>query len=224
MFPAVPPQAVTDHAMVPSLTQPMFTNNILTQLKPLQYDNTEQVSDVTSEPSELANILTGGHYILEKRPEPLDSSSETYFNNNNNKVGIKQSVIVQAPSYTERSPENAITSRIAQKQHNLKRKYQEHNNDSKSVPSNANFSKLQKLVPGLSEASIKISKAAQLMKAADQIKKLKKENENIQSEIDLLKSSNEELMKSITGFQNQLSFSGRSGKKILFETSKVIKF
>ena len=62
------------------------------------------------------------------------------------------------------------------------------------------------------------------MKAADQIKKLKKENENIQSEIDLLKSSNEELMKSITGFQNQLSYSGRAGKKILFETSKVIKF
>ena len=66
------------------------------------------------------------------------------------------------------------------------------------------------MIPGFFESSVKISKAAQLMKAADQIKSLKHSNDNLEREIDLLKSSNEDLMKSITSFQTQLSTNGTS--------------
>ena len=106
----------------------------------------------------------------------------------------------------------------------MKRKFEERKNSSpkldpqQSGGSNENFQKLQQLVPGLAESSIKISKAAQLMKAADQIKSLKHENDHLKSEIDLLKASNEDLMKSITTYQNQLSCSGTS---IQFDNLKL---
>ena len=49
------------------------------------------------------------------------------------------------------------------------------------APSASSFAKLQKIVPGLSENShIKISKAAQLMKAADHIHLLQTENDSLQ--------------------------------------------
>ena len=72
------------------------------------------------------------------------------------------------------------------------------------------------MIPGFFESSVKISKAAQLMKAADQIKSLKHSNDNLEREIDLLKSSNEDLMKSITNFQTQLSTNGTSKKRKYF--------
>ena len=167
------------------------------------------------EPSELANILTGGpgQYILEKRQEPSPKQFTTLYPQSS----VKQSVIVATPSVVvDKSLNDPSTSQIPNKKRNLKRKYEERKNSSpkldpqQSVGSNENFQKLQQLIPGLSESSIKISKAAQLMKAADQIKCLKHENDNLKSEIDLLKSSNEDLMKSITSYQNQLSTNGSS--------------
>lgn len=219
---AVPPSAVTCQSIAHLPQQPVFTNNILTELKPVQpcmelttlpSHQVPTFSSPSSEASELANILTGGNYILEKRQEPLSHKTKEYFNNN--QPSIKKSVIVHTPSFNENSWDNAITSKA--QTNNLKRKHQASgcsNDPAKSVPSNANFAKLQKLVPGLSETSIKISKAAQLMKAADQIRKLKKENDNLQSEIDLLKASNDDLMSNITDFQNQLSSNGRARGKI----------
>ena len=175
------------------------------------------------EPSELANILTGGpgQYILEKRQEPSPKQFTTLYPQSS----VKQSVIVATPSVVlDKSLNDPSTSQIPNKKRNLKRKYEERKNSSpkldlqQSVGSNENFQKLQQLIPGLSESSIKISKAAQLMKAADQIKSLKHENDNLKSEIDLLKSSNEDLMKSITSYQNQLSTNGSSTmRKYLLE-------
>ena len=99
------------------------------------------------------------------------------------------------------------------------------------APSDSSFAKLQMIVPGLSENSpIKISKAAQLMKAADHIHLLKTENDSLQvriandgrlnknsflyqNEIELLKESNENLLKDILSCQSQLSPQG-NGKSL----------
>ena len=64
---------------------------------------------------------------------------------------------------------------------------------------------LRSLVPSLSESSMKISKAGQLMKAADHIEQLQQDNGTLDKEIEMLKSSSQELLKDISGFQNQLS-------------------
>lgn len=159
------------------------------QLTPKSYKQSK------SEKSELANILkgklqptgpsehpnkyilyvSGGQYILEKRSEAktklVDSLSPS---------SIKQSVIVQAPLQDEQIfVEHASTSK---KRNNLKRKHHRAEADqSNRAPSDSSFAKLQKLVPGLSDNSpIKISKAAQLMKAADHIHLVKTENDNLQ--------------------------------------------
>ena len=91
---------------------------------------------------------------------------------------IKQSVIVQAPVVGEDFVELASTST---KRNNLKRRHPPPEAESTKAASDSSFSKLQSLVPGLTDNSpIKISKAAQLMKAADHIHQLKTENDSIQ--------------------------------------------
>merc|ERR1719384_1425024 len=75
-----------------------------------------------------------------------------------------------------------------------------------------NFSMLRSLVPSLSESSMKISKAGQLMKASDHIEQLQQDNETLNKEIEMLKSSSHSLLKDITGFQNQLSCKSSHGQ------------
>ena len=134
---------------------------------------------------------------------------------------IKQSVIVQAPVVGEDFVELASTST---KRNNLKRRHPPPEAESTKAASDSSFSKLQSLVPGLTDNSpIKISKAAQLMKAADHIHQLKTENDSIQvikaifslrlkfsdqNEVNLLKSSSEDLLKDILSCQSQLSSPG----------------
>ena len=170
------------------------------------------------EPSELANILTRGpgQYILDKRQ---DSSPKT-LTNLYQLSSVKQSVIVPTLCFVEdKSLNDPTTSQMPNEKRNLKRKYEKGKDSSpkQSGGSNENFQKveksfqkLQQMIPGFFESSVKISKAAQLMKAADQIKSLKHSNDNLEREIDLLKSSNEDLMKSISSFQTQLSTNGTS--------------
>ena len=220
--------------VLPTTLPSIFSNNVFTELSnvPLDVnvsldsqDNLSQEMTILSrnikpeESSELANILTGGpgQYILEKRQDTSPKPYQTFLQRQQSSV--KQSVIVPTPSVIiDKSLNNPSTSQLPNKKRNLKRKYEERKNSSpkldpqQSGGSNENFQKLQQLIPGLSESSIKISKAAQLMKAADQIKSLKHENDNLKSEIDLLKVSNEDLMKSITNYQNQLSCNGTSMK------------
>ena len=76
---------------------------------------------------------------------------------------------------------------------------------------NENLSLLKSLVPSLSESSLKISKAGQLMKAADHIQELQQDNETLGREIEMLKSSSQSLLKDITGFQNQLACKSSQG-------------
>ena len=211
---------------LPTTLPSIFSESVLTELSnvplnsnhnlPSHHEMTILSRNIKpEEPSELANILTGGpgQYILEKRQEPSPKQFTTLYPQSS----VKQSVIVATPSVVlDKSLNDPSTSQIPNKKRNLKRKYEERKNSSpkldpqQSVGSNENFQKLQQLIPSLCESSIKISKAAQLMKAADQIKSLKHENDNLKSEIDLLKSSNEDLMKSITSYQNQLSTNGSS--------------
>jgi len=172
-----------------------------------------------SEPSELANILKGGQYILEKRSEAKTKLVDLL-----SPSSIKQSVIVQAPLQDEQVfVEHASTSK---KRNNLKRKHHRPEADqSNRAPSDSSFAKLQKLVPGLSENSpIKISKAAQLMKAADHIHLVKTENDNLQNEIELLKKSNENLLKDIISCQSQLSPQGNGSVNVVSASSDLEHF
>jgi len=224
---------------LPTTLPSIFSNSVFTELSNVSLDvnvpldsqnNLSQEITILSrdikpeEPSELANILTGGpgQYILEKRQETSPKPFQTFIQQSS----VKQSVIVPTPSVIiDKSLNNPSTSQSPNKKRNLKRKFEERKNSSpkldpqQSGGSNENFQKLQQLVPGLAESSIKISKAAQLMKAADQIKSLKHENDNLKSEIDLLKASNEDLMKSITTYQNQLSCNGTN----ISEASEDVK-
>ena len=176
--------------------------------------------------------VSGGQYILEKRSEAKITVADAI-----SPSSIKQSVIVQAPLQEEGFVEHASTSK---KRNNLKRKHQHTDADQAGrAPSDSSFVKLQTLVPGLSENSpIKISKAAQLMKAADHIHLLKTENDSLQvrttheksllfrndflyqNEIELLKKSNENLLKDIISCQSQLSPQGNG--KISFRCRHLL--
>jgi len=180
-------------------------SNDFTSFHPNQRDIISAGNNNTK--SELANILKGGQYILEKRKDQEMRS-------------IQKSVIVQAPTqpFKDSIIDNdnaaiAITSRFPRKKRqSLKRKHdvtpEKEENLSKMVcPTNASFQKLSKILPGLSDSSVKVSKAAQLMKAADEIKTLKLDNDNLSQEIELLKATSAELLDSITSCQNDLSCS-----------------
>ena len=99
------------------------------------------------------------------------------------------------------------TSTPPRKKIKLENKTVKHSDDKNPVKEskNENLSLLKSLVPSLSESSLKISKAGQLMKAADHIQELQQDNETLGREIEMLKSSSQSLLKDITGFQNQLA-------------------
>merc|ERR1712187_280008 len=71
---------------------------------------------------------------------------------------------------------------------------------------NASFAKPNILVPSLSDSSMKISKAGQLMKTSEHIEQLQEDNDQLSREIEMLRSSSQTLLSDITGFQNKLSF------------------
>merc|ERR1711997_961849 len=71
---------------------------------------------------------------------------------------------------------------------------------------NASFAKLNILVPSLADSSMKISKAAQLMKTSEHIEQLQEENDHLSREIEMLRNSSKTLLSDIAGFQNKLSF------------------
>jgi len=75
---------------------------------------------------------------------------------------------------------------------------------------NASFSKLNILVPSLSDSSLKISKAGQLMKTSEHIQQLQEDNDQLSREIEMLRSSSQTLLGDISGFQNKLSFNSSS--------------
>ena len=186
--------------------------------------------------SELASILQRGpgQYILEKRQETEIRSSvcelEEAFRSPSS---IKQSVIVQPPTSSSTCPtsclDSASTSHQSPARQPRKRKLppqnvasaesqnsQDPQNSHNSQNSTAGFSQLAALVPGLAEGgSIKVSKAAQLMKAADHIRGLKTENQNLEEEIELLQASNQDLLDNILSFQTQLANNGKSRNTIL---------
>ena len=192
--------------------------------------------------SELASILQRGpgQYILEKRQETEIRSSvcelEEAFRSPSS---IKQSVIVQPPTSSSTCPtsclDSASTSHQSPARQPRKRKLPPQNvasaesqnsqdpqnsqdlqNSHNSQNSTAGFSQLAALVPGLAEGgSIKVSKAAQLMKAADHIRGLKTENQNLEEEIELLQASNQDLLDNILSFQTQLANNGKSRNTIL---------
>ena len=182
--------------------------------------------------SELASILQRGpgQYILEKRQETEIRSSvcelEEAFRSPSS---IKQSVIVQPPSTScldsastshqspaarqprkRKLPQQNVVAAESQNSHNPQ-------NSQNFQNSTAGFSQLAALVPGLAEGgSIKVSKAAQLMKAADHIRGLKTENQNLEEEIELLQASNQDLLDNILSFQTQLANNGKSRNTILY--------
>ena len=179
--------------------------------------------------SELASILQRGpgQYILEKRQETEIRSSvcelEEAFRSPSS---IKQSVIVQPPSTSCLDSASTSHQSPAARQPR-KRKLPPQNvtaaesqntqNSQNFQNSTAGFSQLAALVPGLAEGgSIKVSKAAQLMKAADHIRGLKTENQNLEEEIELLQASNQDLLDNILSFQTQLANNGKSRNTILY--------
>ena len=181
--------------------------------------------------SELASILQRGpgQYILEKRQETEIRSSvcelEEAFRSPSS---IKQSVIVQPPSTSCLDSASTSHQSPAARQPR-KRKLppqnvvaesqnpQNSHNPQNPQNSTAGFSQLAALVPGLAEGgSIKVSKAAQLMKAADHIRGLKTENQNLEEEIELLQASNQDLLDNILSFQTQLANNGKSRNTILY--------
>ena len=181
--------------------------------------------------SELASILQRGpgQYILEKRQETEIRSSvcelEEAFRSPSS---IKQSVIVQPPSSSTSCLDSASTShqspaarqprkRKLPPQNVASAESQNSQNSQNFQNSTAGFSQLAALVPGLAEGgSIKVSKAAQLMKAADHIRGLKTENQNLEEEIELLQASNQDLLDNILSFQTQLANNGKSRNTILY--------
>ena len=85
-----------------------------------------------------------------------------------------------------------------------------------SQNSTAGFYQLQALLPGLAEgSSVKVSKAAQLMRAAEHIRGLKTENQNLEEEILMLQASNNDLLNNILSFQTQLGHNGKSRNTML---------
>ena len=170
--------------------------------------------------SELASILQRGpgQYILEKRQETEIRSSvcelEEAFRSPSS---IKQSVIVQPPSSCMDSASTSHQSPAARQPRKRKLPPQNTQNSQNPQNSTAGFSQLAALVPGLAEGgSIKVSKAAQLMKAADHIRGLKTENQNLEEEIELLQASNQDLLDNILSFQTQLANNGKSRNTILY--------
>ena len=175
--------------------------------------------------SELASILQRGpgQYILEKRQETEIRSSvcelEEAFRSPSS---IQQSVIVQPPSSCMDSASTSHQSPAARQPRKRKlppqnvaaaesQNTQNSQNSQNFQNSTAGFSQLAALVPGLAEGgSIKVSKAAQLMKAADHIRGLKTENQNLEEEIELLQASNQDLLDNILSFQTQLANNGKS--------------
>ena len=83
------------------------------------------------------------------------------------------------------------TSKPPRKKIKLENKTAKHSDDKNPLKEskNENLSLLKSLVPSLSECSLKISKAGQLMKAADHIQELQQDNETLGREIEMLKSS-----------------------------------
>ena len=178
--------------------------------------------------SELASILQRGpgQYILEKRQETEIRSSvcelEEAFRSPSS---IKQSVIVQPPSTCLDSASTSHQSPAARQPRKRKlppqnvaaAESQNSQNSQNFQNSTAGFSQLAALVPGLAEGgSIKVSKAAQLMKAADHIRGLKTENQNLEEEIELLQASNQDLLDNILSFQTQLANNGKSRNAIRY--------
>ena len=179
--------------------------------------------------SELASILQRGpgQYILEKRQETEIRSSvcelEEAFRSPSS---IKQSVIVQPPSTSCLDSASTSHQSPAARQPRKRKlppqnvaaaESQNSQNSQNFQNSTAGFSQLAALVPGLAEGgSIKVSKAAQLMKAADHIRGLKTENQNLEEEIELLQASNQDLLDNILSFQTQLANNGKSRNTILY--------
>ena len=178
--------------------------------------------------SELASILQRGpgQYILEKRQETEIRSSvcelEEAFRSPSS---IKQSVIVQPPSTSCLDSASTSHQSPAARQPRKRKlppqnvtaaESQNSQNSQNFQNSTAGFSQLAALVPGLAEGgSIKVSKAAQLMKAADHIRGLKTENQILEEEILMLQASNNDLLNNILSFQTQLGHNGKSRNTML---------
>ena len=180
--------------------------------------------------SQLANILQGGQYERPPPPPPpphtLLQAPLTDLNTSylmENPIVKKKSVIVSLDSVTsdlvcldttEPSTSSLTTGATRpppRKKIKLdKRSSSNSRKSSEKYPvgesTNVSFAKLNILVPSLSESSMKISKAGQLMKTSEYIEELQEDNDQLSREIEMLRSSSQTLFSDITGFQNKLSF------------------
>jgi len=183
--------------------------------------------------SQLANILQGGQYerppppppppphTVLQAPDPLTDLNTSDLRENT--IVKKKSVIVSLDSVTSalvldttEPSTSCLTPGAARppprKKIKLDKRSSSSNNrkSSEKLPvgesTNVSFAKLNILVPSLSESSLKISKAGQLMKTSEYIEELQEDNEQLSREIEMLRSSSQTLLTDITGFQNKLSF------------------
>merc|ERR1711997_356912 len=186
--------------------------------------------------SQLANILQGGQYERPPPPPPLLPQTvlqappppQTVLPSSDhieNTIVKKKSVIVSLSSVTSdllslntTEPSTSTLTPGARPPPRKKIKLDKRSSSSSITrrkssekqpageSTNASFAKLNILVPSLSDTSLKISKAGQLMKTSEHIEQLQEDNDQLGREIELLRSSSQTLLSDITGFQNKLSF------------------
>ena len=173
--------------------------------------------------SQLANILQGGQY---ERPPPSLPPPQTVLHisdHNENTIVKKKSVIVSLSSVTSdlmsvNTTEPSTSTLTPGAKHPPRKKIKLDKRSSSSSgrkssekqpvgeSTNASFAKLNILVPSLADSSMKISKAAQLIKTSEHIEQLQEENDHLSREIEMLRNSSKTLLSDIAGFQNKLSF------------------
>ena len=173
--------------------------------------------------SQLANILQGGQYERPPPPPPPPPQTVLHISDMENTIVKKKSVIVSLSSVTSdqmslnsTEPSTSTLTPGSKPPPRKKIKLDKRSSSSSSRKSsekqpvgestNASFAKLNILVPSLSDSSMKISKAAQLMKTSEHIEQLQEDNDQLSREIEMLRTSSQTLLSDITGFQNKLSF------------------
>ena len=173
--------------------------------------------------SQLANILQGGQYERPPPPLPPPQTVLHISDHNENTIVKKKSVIVSLSSVTSdlmsvNTTEPSTSTLTPGAKHPPRKKIKLDKRSSSSSgrkssekqpvgeSTNASFAKLNILVPSLADSSMKISKAAQLMKTSEHIEQLQEDNDHLSREIEMLRNSSKTLLSDIAGFQNKLSF------------------
>ena len=173
--------------------------------------------------SQLANLLQVGQYERHPPPPPPPQTVPHISDHIENTIVKKKSVIVSLSSVTSdlmsvntTEPSTSTLTPGAKHPPMKKIKLDKRSSSSSSRKSsekqpvgestNASFAKLNILVPSLADSSMKISKAAQLIKTSEHIEQLQEDNDHLSRDIEMLRSSSKTLLSDIAGFQNKLSF------------------